>query len=209
VPDRERLARLVEHGIGNLDKPETAQFLNKRGFTAELCARYCVGFMPWLRFTGWKRALPNVWTIPISDAVGRVLAVKLHRERPPEGCPKGLWAPFGTEPPDKPRHGWPSLWPAPETFGKSDVLYLLPGELKALAVLGTGRAATSPTAGEAGRWTPGLLARLAGRPIVIVFDDDDAGRRWRDATLAALKPLAVSLRAVSFGTDAPHKDKSL
>jgi hypothetical protein len=102
-------------------------------------------------------------------------------------------------PADKPRHGFATLWPPPETFDVAEKLYLLPGELKALAVLGAGRAATSITAGESTRWTPGLLARLAGRRVVIVYDDDPSGIRFLATTTAALKGWAASVSKATFG----------
>ena len=76
---------------------------------------------------------------------------------------------------------------------------MCPGELKALAIISTGRAATSITGGENHRWTPGQVARLRGRNIVVVFDDDAAGHSFRDKTIQALRNVALEIRAITFG----------
>jgi acetyl esterase/lipase len=78
-------------------------------------------------------------------------------------------------------------------------LHLCPGELKALAVLSAGLPATAITGGEAHRWTPALLAPFRGRRVCLVYDEDDAGRRFRDATVCALRGVAASVRAITFG----------
>jgi len=78
-------------------------------------------------------------------------------------------------------------------------LYLCPGELKALAIIGAGRSATSVTAGESHRWVPATANRLSGSRVCIVFDDDAAGLRFRDMTIAALRPVVEDLKAITFG----------
>lgn len=198
-PERDLVERIIGHALENVQKEAANRWLDKRGLSVETCLRFQVGFMPWIRFAKWRGPIPNVWIIPILNADGQVVALKMHREEPPEGYAKGSWAPVGTEPADKPRHGFATLWPPPESFDVAEKLYLLPGELKALAVLGAGRAATSITAGEATRWTPGLLARLAGRRVVIVYDDDQAGVKFLSTTSAALKGWAASVSKATFG----------
>jgi len=234
VPDESRLQALLHRATETLFSNTELQrrWLGKRGIPLAVAQAHGLGFMPWARFTGWKHAVRDTWVIPISDAAGKVLALKLHRENPPPKAPKCLWAPFGTEPKDGPRHGWATLWPPPETYWPDDLfqeragilefdaklpraeaeaaarldvghalpwLYLCPGELKALAVIGAGCQATSITAGESHRWTPGFLSRLAGRRLCVVFDDDPAGHRFRDTTIAALRCTASELKAVTFG----------
>lgn len=207
VPNRDLLLRIMGHALENVQKECANPWLDKRGLTVETCLKYQVGFMPWIRFTSWRGAVPNVWIIPVENAEGRLVALKLHRENPPAGFSKGSWAPIGTEPADKPRHGFSTLWPPPEAFAPAEKIYLLPGELKALAVLGAGRAATSITAGESTRWTPGLLQRLAGRPVCIVYDDDPAGLKFLATTSAALKGWAASVSKATFGKRKPCQTK--
>lgn len=202
TPDFDLVDRIMVHALENVQGDAAAPWRNKRGVSVKVCLKYCVGFMPWMRFKGWRGAIPNVWVIPVTH-YGKVVALKLHRENPPEGFAKGSWAPIGMTPADKPRHGFATLWPAPESFDPREKLYLLPGELKALAVLDTGRAATSVTAGEGMRWTPGLLKRFEGRQVCIVYDDDNAGRKFLGTTSAALSGWAAKVTRATFG----RKDK--
>ncbi len=232
VPNLEAVRRFVERAKKTLCESEQLQsvWLKKRGLLLDTVISHDVGFMPFARFAGWKHSLQNVWVIPITDARGNVVGVKLHRENAKTG-PKVLWAPFGTQPADKPRHGFPTLWPPPEHegnwseraaifeteggFDRNEAqrragldcgwLYLLPGELKALAVSGAGRAATSITGGENHRWTPGQIARLAGRKVCIVYDDDPAGHVFRDKTIQALYGAAVEVKAITFGRKVQSK----
>lgn len=82
----------------------------------------------------------------------------------------------------------------------SDWLFLTPGELKSLACLSAGLNATSITAGESHRWTRAMIERLAGRRVAILYDDDAAGRDFRDRTIEALKFRCAELKTITFGT---------
>jgi hypothetical protein len=203
VPDRDLLNRILGHALEGVQTDAAWPWIQARGVDVETCLRWTVGYMPWIRFKAWKGAIPRVWIIPVSDANGNVVALKMHREKPPEGFAKGSWAPIGTEPAEKPRHGFNTFWPAPESFPAAEKLYLLPGELKALAVLHAGRAAVSITAGEGMRWTEGLLHRIEGRRVVIVYDDDDAGRKFLIRTTAALRGWVAGLSKLTFGQKGP------
>ena len=207
-----------------------AYWLGKRGIPLVTAKALELGFLPSIRFNGWPET-KDAWVIPISDASGKVLALKLHKENSNNG-PKCLWAPLGTEPKDKPMNGWSTLWPPPESYWVTDDfqelaaklefdcgldrpdaerrarlevftklpwLYLCPGELKAAAVVGAGKQATSITAGESHKWTPDFVARLSGRRVCIVFDDDPAGHKFRDTAAAALCSVAVELKTITFG----------
>jgi hypothetical protein len=160
------------------------------------------------------------------------VAIKLHLEAPPPKSPKSLWAPFGTDRDaltGKTRNGLATLWPCPESgefaercaileaearLSAEDAtalagaacgfLYLTEGELKAAACIAAGKDAVSVTAGASFRWTPGLLARLTGRRVCVLFDDDNAGRRFRDTALTALANAALELKAVTFGRKEGH-----
>jgi hypothetical protein len=83
--------------------------------------------------------------------------------------------------------GNPTLW-----------LWLCPGELKTLAVLGCGLPSCSPTFGE-NRWPRHEARRLEGRNVVLVYDDDAPGRRWKADTLATLAGIAAKSKAITLG----------
>jgi hypothetical protein len=58
--------------------------------------------------------------------------------------------------------------------------------------------ATSPTWGENNSWDPFLLGRLAGRRVCLVYDDDEAGRRFRDCSVSLISPFAEKVVAISL-----------
>jgi len=137
----------------------------------------------------------NSFVMPITDANGSVRAVKIHKQNPPPGELKAAWMPVGES-----GHGYMTLWPEPESAERDQFLFVCPGELKALAVIGAGCEGTSITYGEnAHRWTPGAVARLKGRRIVVLFDDDAAGHEFRDRTVEALRCHVVELRVINLG----------
>jgi hypothetical protein len=214
VPDEDKLRRVHERAMETLfsDAALQRRWLGKRGIPLSTAQKFGLGFMPWLRFEGWKHSLKDVWVIPISDANGKRLALKLHRENPQKG-PKCSWAPIGTEPKKdvargiSPRHGYATFFLAPEWGEPEKYLFLCPGELKALAISGAGFQATAITAGESWRWTPGSAARLTGRKIVIVYDDDPAGIKFKNNTIAALVGHASLIKAITFGCAKPAAER--
>ena len=84
-------------------------------------------------------------------------------------------------------------------------LILTPGELKAFACIGAEFDATAPTAGESITWTKGLIRRLASRRVIILWDDDDAGRKFRDSTIEALRGHVADLREITLGRNGDKK----
>ena len=231
IPDKARLTRLLDHAHKSLHdcKEVTEKWLPRRGISLQTAEAYGLGFVQRVKFAGWAREVINSWVIPVTDGLGEVRAVKLHREEPEAGSPKGLWAPLGTarDPiSGKLRHGYATLYPPPEPYradweeraavrefeaglardgaelfasGDCPWLYLCGGELKALAVVGAGHWATSVTTGESFTWTPGTTQRLANLRLCIVYDDDPAGHRFREASLVALQGVAADLKAITFG----------
>lgn len=196
VPDPERIQRFSEHLSRHYvaTKPMQLEALARRGIAPATAATWGLTYFRSLNFQG-AREFKETWAIPIPDADGNYLAVKLHRE---QHKPKGMWAPFGTLPEKDPKHGWTTLFPPPEWFPPLEPLYICEGELKALAVISTSRHATSPTTGAGFRWTPGNIEKFAGRHVHILFDDDDEGRKFRDNTLTALSPVVASIRAFTL-----------
>jgi len=175
-------------------------WLKRRGIDREFIQRSPIlGFMRQARFSQWRHTVENCWAILVQDPDEAPRGVKLHLENPPPGSSKSLWAPFGTQPTEKPRHMYATLWPCPEWLPPDEWLILCPGELKAAAFRTAGIAATSITAGESHKWTPGQVARFRGRKVMVIFDDDPAGHKFRDNTLEALSGLALELKSDTFG----------
>jgi len=219
VLDEARAMRLIDAACANIEQLAVRMpWLHHRGVSFEVVRALRVGFLLELVFAEWPGwQLGPAWVLPITDGSGKIIALKLHREFPQSG-PKALWAPFGTttKPGSGSRlNGFSTLWPPPELFapvneGKGGLLddvdrtwlNLLPGELKALAVLSAGQAATSITPGEGFRWTPAFVKRLAPFQVRLIYDDDAAGAKFRDATIRALRGRVVDLKAISFGRKA-------
>lgn len=182
VLDMERAKRLMDASRKPGHNEAMAKALEERAISESVARVYGIGYVVGVRFEEWHSWRITGWVIPVYDAKAKLLAIKIHRESPPKGQPKCLWTPYGTVPKDKPKHGANVLYPPPEVFGDMDRLWLVPGELKALAMLSTGVRATSPTVGE-GTFHQRHVDRIAAltpRPKVsILYDDDEAGRRWK------------------------------
>ena len=137
-----------------------------------------------------------VATYDYRDADGTVLyqvcrmQPKDFRQRQPDG--KGGW-------------NW-------STKGVRKVLYRLPelmaaGLTRAVAIvegekdadrLATLNIVATTNAGGAGKWLPEYNEFLRGRPVVLLPDNDDAGRRHADAVAIALHGIASSIRVVDL-----------
>jgi len=202
-PDQARLHRLMEDAIHYAESrhPDAVTAARKRGLELEFVTKhYCVGFLPVVTFSNWAHwHLKNAWALPISGSDGSPKAIKLHFEEHPRPGMKSMWAPLGTTPTDKPRHGYSTLWPCPEWFPRTERLYIAGGELKALSLIQAGLAATSPTSGESFKWPQDQIKRVAGRRIVICYDDDGAGRAFRDRTTQSLKQHTHQVSTITFG----------
>jgi hypothetical protein len=199
VLNQERAFRLQELAIQTVLEGRADQWIARRGFTRDwLTCNPILGFVESAAIRGWTHSLINAWLIRIVDDEGRCIALKAHRESPPSGVPKCCWLPFGTQPPDDPRHGLSTFWPPITWLPKSEPVYLAEGELKAAALLCAGLYATSPTAGAGFKWPSWAVEQFRGRCVVVLYDDDAPGHSFRDNALAALNGSATQLRAVTF-----------
>jgi hypothetical protein len=133
------------------------------------------------------------WTLPILSHVSPrpLIGVKLHRDPPRPGQSKGGWL----------VRGGAALFPLPEAQGlrRGAEIILCEGELKALAYIEAGLAATSPTTGAATRWTPETARRLAGLRILI-DPDRDGGTAAQDFVSNAARSLSRVTRFVEVLT---------
>lgn len=79
----------------------------------------------------------------------------------------------------------------------SGTVYVVEGEKDADQLRSWGLTATC-NAGGAGKWPEGLSSYFAGLDVVLVPDNDDAGRNHMAAVGAALKPVASSVRVLEL-----------
>lgn len=86
----------------------------------------------------------------------------------------------------------------------ADTLFVTEGEKDAVTVtnlglLGKGSVIVGTTSGGADSWDPALAKDLSSsQRVVILPDDDEAGKRYADAIEASLKAEKVEYRKVSF-----------
>ena len=219
IIDLERAEKFIAEAhnlLMNSFRIQETYLIGKRGISnLDVIRKYRVGFVEHAGFAGKSWSITG-WVLPITDAGGSVMAVKLHTEvRPWPDGPKCLFAPFGTHPAEKPRHGVYTLWPPPEDFTGCESLYLCPGELKAIAEIASGACATAPTSGEnkfPDRFAERILKCKPGR-IFVPFDDDEpkatpagmrsAGREWKDSVSDAFKKKGVAVYPFAYGAPGP------
>jgi len=138
---------------------------------------------------------PVVATYDYRDDAGKLLAQKLRRAdksfswRRPDG--KGGWI--------YNRQGVPHrLYVAGELDG---VIHVVEGEKDAdnfRAQIGGCAVSGADGAGGKGKWREEYTEQLRGRPVVILQDNDDAGRAYAQQTAAALHGVAKSVRLVDL-----------
>lgn len=184
----------------------------KRGITdLTVVEKYRLGWAERASFRGWHSWRFTGWVIPITDSQGDLRAVRLHSEgRRSRDMPKCLWAPFGTYPSNKPKHGTITLWPPPEEWRGADRLFLNPGELKALAMIAAGYASTSVTSGEGKKFPSRFASRLSVcRPVkvFVVYDDDETGIQWRDAAIKGLESIGLSCASFNYSDRSPDAEQ--
>jgi len=111
----------------------------------------------------------------------------LHRDPPRHGQSKGGWL----------VRGGAALFPLPEAqrLQRGAEIILCEGELKALAYIEAGLAATSSTTGAATRWTPDMAGRFAGLTVVIDPDHEES-KAARDFVSNAAQALWRVARSV-------------
>jgi hypothetical protein len=129
------------------------------------------------------------WTMQVlSDVLSRpIIGVKLHRDPPRSGLPKGGWHTRGGQ-------GLCPLLEAQQLQPGADIV-LCEGELKALAYIDAGIPATSWTTGAGVRWTPDMAARFTGLSVVI-DPDHEASRAAEGFVKNAARALHRVARSV-------------
>ena len=120
------------------------------------------------------------------------LEPKSFRQRRPDGNGGWIWEL------DERRvlYHWPELLKYPD-----GTVFICEGEKDADRVAGLGHCATTVAAGK---WTEECVTALAGRDVIILEDNDNAGRAKALATAQALHGTAKTIRIVSL-PDLPDK----
>jgi hypothetical protein len=131
------------------------------------------------------------------DAAGRLL-YEVIRHRPkafacrrPDGAGGWLWSLDGVE---------RVLYRLPEVLGavaRDELVLFVEGEKDADALAALGFTATTH-AGGAGRWRSEYAGPLRGARVVIIPDNDDAGRRHAAAVLEGLRGKAAEIRKLEL-----------
>jgi len=163
--------------------------------------KYRLGFIEKEAFKEYGSWKLTGWVIPITNCREEIIAVKIHLERRLRTQPKCLWAPFGTYPDEKKKHGTLTFFPAPESFKDKSSIIICPGELKAMALIDKGFNATSPTTGE-NKLPDRVLKRLVDcgfDKVFINYDDDPTGRDFKDFMIKALSNFGVLVIPFSYG----------
>ena len=212
IPDIQRAERFIGDCHDNLMGNYAVQekfLVGKRGITSlELVKKYRIGWAEGVQFAGWRSWRVTGWTIPVLDEKGNLLGVKIHSEgRRKHDQPKSLWAPFGTYPSSKPRHGTNTWFPRVEEHYAPAELYLAPGELKAFALINAGYAAISPTTGES-RLPVRMIERIRDVSpgiVLICYDDDPAGIRWKDSAEKDLRKAGVPVGSFCLSSPLRHR----
>lgn len=158
-----------------------------------------------------ERAAPKpagkiVATYDYADEDGEVLVQvvrldpKEFRQRRPDPAGGWSWSVKGVR---AIPYRLPELW---GLEGKGTA-YVVEGEKDADALFGLGLVATC-NAGGAGKWTDDHSRQLAGLDVVVLPDNDDAGRKHAEIVAASLQGVAKSVRVVSLPGLPPKGDVS-
>jgi hypothetical protein len=122
---------------------------------------------------------------------------KDFRQRQPNGKDGWIWKMAGVR---LVPYRLPELVAA---IGQGRAIYITEGEKGVQSLVGLGLAATcSP--GGAGKWRKDYARPFAGADVVILPDNDDAGRKHAEQVTASLLPVARSIRVLAL-PDLPAK----
>lgn len=167
---KDRSTKWIKATMEAVDNGQAEAARAKRGISYDVLRKYSVGWCEKLSFAGRSDDKITGWSLPITDANGNLLGIKLHREVRSERQSKCGWCPFGeaAAPGERVKHGVATLWPAPESF-TDDYIIICPGELKALYAISLGFPATSPTAGE-GTGLGDLVKRIEQSTVILLPD---------------------------------------
>ncbi|HVT17865.1 MAG TPA: AAA family ATPase [Thermoanaerobaculia bacterium] len=138
-----------------------------------------------------------VATYPYRDAAGRTVYEVVRKQpkafacRRPDGAGGWIWDLAGVE---------RVLYRLPETLAavaRGETVFLTEGEKDAEVVAALGLAATTHCGG-AGKWRREYAEALRGAAVVVLPDNDEAGRRHAAQVAASLGPVSRELRVLEL-----------
>jgi hypothetical protein len=125
---------------------------------------------------------------------------KDFRQRRPDGAGGWIWKMKGVTP-------LPYRLPELIAANPSDPVLIAEGEKDVDRIIEAGMVATT-NHGGAGKWRSALSQYLAGRNVVLIPDNDDAGRRHVAKVAASLKSIAALIRVLKLQNLPEHGDVS-
>lgn len=154
------------------DRHHLGYLLEKRGLTKEVISQYQIGFeQPAQRYT-----------IPVRDAEGRL--VNVRRYKPEAALSEKLWNLTGYGSP-------PTLFPM-SVLQDSKEIFVVEGEMDALAALSHGLPAVSGTGGAL-RWDVGWGKLFAGMDVILCYDNDNEGIKGAKKAALNIRKFANSV----------------
>lgn len=166
----------------------------------------------WLHEHGFIEAQPQdkqqriVATYPYNSTDGNLLfevvryEPKTFRQRRPDG--NGGWA-WNLRGVDRVLYRLPELLAA----DSADPVFVVEGEKDTDALRALGLVATTNSGGS-GKWQASFAEPLRGRHVVVLPDNDDAGRKHAADVTAKLRSVAASVRVVELPGLPPRGDAS-
>lgn len=134
-----------------------------------------------------------VKTYDYTDASGEIVfqvcryEPKTFKQRRPDGAGGWTWSVKGVQ---QVPYRLPQMLAAPDAL-----VFVVEGEKDADALAAIGLVATC-NAGGAGKWRDDLASHFAGRRVVVLPDNDDAGRDHAHMVAAKLRGVATSVRTL-------------
>lgn len=160
-----------------------ADFCERRGLTIETVERFKIG---------WESARKR-YVIPVYDEHG---AIRNLRKYEPGGDPTMK---------SETDHGSPArLYPISQ-LDRDGTVFITEGELDALRLIQEGFIAVSGTGG-AKTWPKNVGGQFKGCEVVVLYDNDDAGRVGAEKVRSALAGHAASVKVCTDLSDEPGGD---
>jgi len=140
----------------------------------------------------WQHLREHVYL----DGDGQPLAKK-ELFLKPDGCKTAVWYHYDYNVWRKGlNHEKPPLYNLPALIASSGTVYLVEGEKDAETLNSMGLTATTSPNGAGSVWRSEWSAPLTGRDVIVLADNDEAGRRHAERCAAGLRGSVASVRII-------------